>query len=164
MRLKEYGFPQRPSFICRALPFPFLHLGVKGLHPRYRFHGNVYKVCIGEGGFHLLCLFMGFLDHIDVFGDVFCVTVVGDHLRDAVNNIEHMETSATQLEMIHDCLGGDVGVDGLSMPDLADPFLLGGIDDEGATAVFGSLVQLEIVPQQFVGDLGSGADNESGAI
>ena len=164
MRLKEYGFPQRPSFICRALPFPFLHLGVKGLHPRYRFHGNVYKVCIGEGGFHLLCLFMGFLDHIDVFGDVFCVTVVGDHLRDAVNNIEHMETSATQLEIIHDCLGGDVGVDGIVIPELTDPCVLDGVNDEGAKVAFGGLMQLEIMQQIFVDSLGAGAENGSGVV
>ena len=113
---------------------------------------------------HPLFLFLGFLKHIDVLGGARCTTIVGQHLRDEVDNIERMETYETQLEMIHERLGGDVGVDGLSMPDLADPCLLGGIDDEGATAVFGSLVELEIVPHQFVGDLGSGADNESGAI
>ena len=49
--------------------------------------------------------------------------------------------------MIHERLGGDVGVYGLGIPDLVDPYVFDGVYDEGGTATFGGFVQLEIVPQ-----------------
>ena len=69
-----------------------------------------------------------------------------------------------QFYMIHDCLGGDVGIYGIGIPGLADPCVFDGVNDEDATAAFGGFVQLEIVPQQFVGGLGTGADNRSDAV
>ena len=45
-----------------------------------------------------------------------------------------------------------------------DQCVFDGADDEGATAAFGGLVQLEIVPNLFVDGLGSGVDNGSGVI
>ena len=75
-----------------------------------------------------------------------------------------METATTQLDMIHECLGGDVGVDGLSLPAPVDPCVFDGVDNEGAIAVFGGFVKIKIVPKQFVDGLGAGADNVSGII
>ena len=64
--------------------------------------------------------------------------------------------------MIHGLLGGDVGVDGLGVPELDNPCVLNRFDDEGTTAQFGGLVQLEIVSQQFVDGIGAGAEKRSG--
>ena len=75
-----------------------------------------------------------------------------------------VETSTTQLEIIHERIGGNVDLYGLVIPELVDPCVLEGDDDEGVTAVFCGLVQLEIVPQRFVDGLRAGADNESGVI
>ena len=75
-----------------------------------------------------------------------------------------VETSTTQLEIIHERIGGNVDVYGLVVPELVDPCVLEGDDDEGVTAVFCGLVQLEIVPQWFVDGLGGGADNRSGVV
>ena len=75
-----------------------------------------------------------------------------------------METSATQLDIIHELLGGDICVDGIGMPELSDPCVLGGVDDEGTTAAFGGLVQIEIVLQQFLDGLGGVADNKSDVV
>ena len=72
-----------------------------------------------------------------------------------------METAATQLEMIHERLGGDVGLYGIEVPDLVDTCVLSGTDNEGATAAFKGLVNIEIVPQLFVKGIESGADNGS---
>ena len=58
-----------------------------------------------------------------------------------------MEFNVTKLEIIHERLGGDVGVYGLGIPDLVDPYVFEGVYDEGGTATFGGFVQLEIVPQ-----------------
>ena len=73
-----------------------------------------------------------------------------------------MEASATKLEVVHEYLGGDVGVYGLGMTELVDPCVLDGIDDEDAETMFGGFMELEIVPHQLVEVLGSGADNGSG--
>ena len=66
--------------------------------------------------------------------------------------------------MIYERLGGDVGIYGLDMPELMDPCVLNGVNDEGTKAVFGDLVHLEILPQQCLDGLGAEADNGSGAI
>ena len=75
-----------------------------------------------------------------------------------------MNPVATKLEMIHERFGGDVGIYGISIPDLTDPCVIYGVNNEGATATFVGFVQLEIVSQQFLDGLGAGADNESGVI
>ena len=82
--------------------------------------------------------------------------VVGEHLGGEVYNVERMETSATQLEMTHYRLGGDVGVDGLIVSKLADPCVVDVVDDEGATVAFDGFIQLEILPQRFLDGLRAG--------
>ena len=91
---------------------------------------------------HLLCLFLGILDSIDILRDTFCITVVVEHLGGEINNIKRVETASTQLGIIHELLGGDVGVDGIGIPEHAYPCVLDGVDDEGVTAAFGSFVQI----------------------
>ena len=61
-----------------------------------------------------------------------------------------MGTVTTQLEMIHGRLGGGIGVDDIGVPDLADPCIFDGVNDEFVTATFSSLVHIENVPRQFV--------------
>ena len=50
------------------------------------------------------------------------------------------------------------------MMEIADPCVLNGVNDEGATAAFGRFVQLEIVLERFVYGIIAGADNRSGVI
>ena len=68
------------------------------------------------------------------------------------------------MEIIYERLGGDVSVDGLGVPELADPCVFVGVDDEGAETAFGGFVLFEIIPQQFVGGIGAGVDNRIGVI
>ena len=75
-----------------------------------------------------------------------------------------MEPAATKLEMIHERLGGDVGVDGIGVLDITDPCVFDSVYYEGATAALGGFLELEIVTQIFVGGLGIGADNVSGFV
>ena len=64
--------------------------------------------------------------------------------------------------MIHECLGGDFGVDGIVVLELADTCVFGGVNNEGTIAAFGGFVQIEIMPKLFVDSLGARADNGSG--
>ena len=66
--------------------------------------------------------------------------------------------------MIHERLGGDVIVDGIGVPKLANLCILNGVDDEGTKSALGRFVQLEIMPQQFVDSLRALSDNSSGVI
>ena len=90
---------------------------------------------------------MGFNDYIDVLGDTQCITVVGEHLRGEVDNVKRVDPAATKLEIIYERLGGDVGADGLGVPEPADPCVFGSVSNEGLTAAFGGFAQIEIVPQ-----------------
>ena len=85
---------------------------------------------------------MGVINHIDLIGDAHCITVVGENIRREVDNIERVETAKTQLEMIHERLGGEVSVNVLGITELADPCVLDRFNDEGSTSVFGGFVQL----------------------
>ena len=107
---------------------------------------------------------MGILDHIDVPRDARCITLVGEHLGGDFDNVERANTSETQLEMIHGSPGGDVCIYGLGVPEIKDPCVLDGVNDEGVTATFSSFVHIEIVPQQFLDVIREGADNGSGVI
>ena len=164
MSLKEYGFPQRPRFIHRTLLLPLIYLGVKGLSLKYLFSGDVHEGYVGDGELRPFCLFMGLLEHIYVLRDACCITVVGENLGGDINNVERMETAVMKLDMIHERLGGDAGVDGIGMPELADPCVLNSVDYEGTTAAFVSFVQLEIMPQIFLNSIEEGADNGSGIV
>ena len=53
-----------------------------------------------------------------------------------------MDIVATQLEMIHGRLGGGIVVDDLGVPELTYTCVFYGINDEGVTATFSSLVQI----------------------
>ena len=66
--------------------------------------------------------------------------------------------------MIHERLGGEIGVDGLGGPELVDTCVFDGINDESTAAAFGGFVQLEIVPQRFVDGLEARVDNGSGVV
>ena len=46
--------------------------------------------------------------------------------------------------MIHGRLGGDVGIYGLGVPEIKDPCVLDGVNDEGVTSTFGSFVYIEM--------------------
>ena len=73
-------------------------------------------------------------------------------------------SSTTQSEVVHECIGGNVGVYGIGATDLADPCVLNGIYDEGATTAFGGFVELEIISQQLMDGLGARSDEISGVI
>ena len=75
-----------------------------------------------------------------------------------------MGTTESQLEMIHEPLGGNVGIDCLVMTNLADPYVFYGVNNEGATTVFGSFMQIEVVPKKFVDSIIAGEDNGSSVI
>ena len=75
-------------------------------------------------------------------GDARCINIVGEHLRDDINNVERVDTVATQLGMIHGHLGGDFGVDDFGVPELAYPCVFEGVNDEGVTAMFSSFVHI----------------------
>ena len=75
-----------------------------------------------------------------------------------------MDTSATQLENIYGCLGDDVGIAGLGVPEITDPCVFDGVNDEGVTATFSSFVKIEIVPKQFWDGIREGAVNGSGVV
>ena len=79
----------------------------------------------------------------------------------AFENVERVKPNATQFEMIRERLGGDVGVCGIGVPELADQCAFDDVNYEGATAVFGGFVQLEIMPNKFVHDIGIGVENRS---
>ena len=66
--------------------------------------------------------------------------------------------------MIREHISGYVNIYGISVLELADPYVFDGVDDEGATAVFGGFVQLEIFPKIFVDGLGVGPENGGGVI
>ena len=108
--------------------------------------------------------FIGVLGNIGVLGGTRCITILIEHLRVEVDNVESMDTTATKLDMIHERLGGNTGVDGIIVSELANPCVLDGVDDEVVTDAFGGFVKLEIVPQIFVDSLGVGADNGSGVV
>ena len=76
-----------------------------------------------------LYLFLGILENIYVPGDARFITIVGEHLGDEVYNVELMDTIATQLEMIHGRLGGDVRVDDLVVTELAYPCVFDSVND-----------------------------------
>ena len=82
------------------------------------------------------------LEHIDALGDARCITVVGDNIGGEVDNYEHVDPSAMQSEMIHERLGGEVSVDYLGMPEIANSCVSSNVGDEGATFVFCGFVQL----------------------
>ena len=89
-------------------------------------------------------LFTGVLEYIDVSIEEHCITMVGEHLGGEVDNIERVDTTVTQLDMIHRHLGGDIRVDGLGVPEIADPCDFDGVNDEGAIATFSRFVNIEI--------------------
>ena len=111
-----------------------------------------------------MCLFVAVLNNIDELGDARCVTVLGKHIGGEVTNVKRMDTSAMQLEMTHEQLGGDASLYGLGATELLDPCVLNGVGDEDATATFRGFMQLEIVPQQRLGGIGAGADNRRGIV
>ena len=73
--------------------------------------------------------------------------MVSEHLGGEVDNIERVDTAVTQLDMIHRRLGGDIIVDCLGVPEIADPCDFDGFNDEGATATFNRFVNIEIFPK-----------------
>ena len=73
-----------------------------------------------------------------------------------------METVATQLDMIHEHLVSDFVVDKLGLSELMGTCFLNGIDDEGAADASGGFVQIGIMPQHFLENLGTGSDNGRG--
>ena len=87
---------------------------------------------------------MGVLEHIDVPREAHYITLVGDHLGGDFDNVESVDTSVTQLEIIHGRLGGDVGIYGIGVPEIVDPFVFDGVNDEGVTSTFGSFVYIEM--------------------
>ena len=111
-----------------------------------------------------LYLFLGVLKNIDVPRYVHCITKVGEHVRGYFDNVERMYTSVTQLEMIHGHLGDDVVIDGIGVPEITDPCVFDGVNDEGVTATFSSFVKIEIVPKQFWDGIREGAVNGSGVV
>ena len=68
------------------------------------------------------------------------------------------------MEITHDHLGGDVAIYGIGVLEIAGPCGLNVVDNKGAKAAFGGLVQLEIFPQRFVDGLRSEGDNGSGVV
>ena len=109
-------------------------------------------------------LFLGVIKHIDVPGDARCITIVGENLGGNFDNVESVDTSVTQLEIIHGRLGGDVSIDGLGVSDIKYPCVLDGVNDEGVTATFSSFLQIEIVPKRFLDGIREGADSKSGVV
>ena len=81
-----------------------------------------------------------------------------------LDNVDRMDTSSTKLEIIHGRLGGDVRIDSLGVPEIANTFVFDRVNDEGMTGTFSSFVQIEIVPKIFVEGIGEGADNGSGIV
>ena len=59
--------------------------------------------------------FMCVLEHNNVLGGAHCIAVVVDHIGGEVDNVERIDPAVTQLEIIHDRLGGDVGVYGIGV-------------------------------------------------
>ena len=109
-------------------------------------------------------LFLDVFEHIDVLGDTRCITVVGEHLGGEVDKVERVESTATQLEMIRERLGGDVGVDDIGVLEIKDSCVFNSIDDEGKTSAFGGFLQLENMPQKLVDGIGEGANSGSGIV
>ena len=66
---------------------PFLNIWGKGLVLKYRFCDNGYE---GYVGGEELQNFLGIVEHINLLGDARCVTVVGEHLGGAVNNVDRV--------------------------------------------------------------------------
>ena len=109
-------------------------------------------------------LFLGVIKHIDVPGDARCITIVGENIGGNFDNVESVDTSVTQLEIIHGRLGDDIGIDGISVPEIADLCVFDGVNAEGATATFSSFVHIEIVPKQFLDGIREEVDNRSGVV
>ena len=82
-------------------------------------------------------------------GDARCIIIVGEHLGGEVDKVERVDTAATQLEMIHGRLGGDIGMDGIGMTEISDPCFFDVFNDEGVTATFSSFVHIDIVPKRL---------------
>ena len=74
------------------------------------------------------------------------MTVAGDNIKGEVGNVYQTESAITKLEIIHECLGGEVSANGISVTELVDPCVFNGVNNEYKTAVFGGFVELEIVP------------------
>ena len=102
--------------------------------------------------------------HVDVPGDTRYVTIIGDNVGGEVDKFEHMEASVMQLEVVHERLCGDFSVYGIGMMEISDPCVLNSVDDEVAATAFGGFMDLEIMTQQLLVDLGLGADNRSGLV
>ena len=94
------------------------------------------------GWLRLLWIFIGVLEHIDLFRDALCITIVCDHLEGDIENVKRMDNATTQLEMIHQRHCGEVDADVIGIRELTDPCVLNGVDDEGATSAFIIFVQL----------------------
>ena len=73
--------------------------------------------------------------------------MLGEHLGGEVDNIEHVDTAVTQLDMIHMHLGGNIILYGLGVPEIAYPCDFDGANNECATATFSRFVNIEIFPK-----------------
>ena len=116
------------------------------------------------GSFACYTFLWAFFYHIDVTRDARCITVVGEHLGGEVDKVKRVESTATQLEMIRERLGGDVGVDDIGVLEIKDSCVFNSIDDEGKTSAFGGFLQLENMPQKLVDGIGEGANSGSGIV
>ena len=99
--LRKCGFPKRPHFIHGELLFPFLHIGSKGLVLQHGFRGNFHKAYVRYRELHPVSLFLVILEHVDVLRYAFFVTIIGEHLGGEDEDVDHVETSATQLVVVH---------------------------------------------------------------
>ena len=103
---------------------------------RYGFCTYVHEGYIGDRELFLLNLLLGILEHDDVLGDDRCITIIGDHLGGEVDNVDHVETSAMQLEVVTKRLGGDISLYGLVVADLVDSCVFNGVNDEVVAEAF----------------------------
>ena len=77
---------------------------------QYAFWVNGHEGCVGGGELRILILFLGVLEHVDVLGDALCVNIIRENIGGEVDYVERLEAYAMQLEVVHERLGGNVGI------------------------------------------------------
>ncbi len=113
--------------------------------------GHHYKLDVGDGHAHLLCLLLGILQHVDILGDAIRLHVVVMHVRPEGDHVRSVEYPAVGIQEGDDVQGRPLCVESVDVFDVVLPDLLHRIVEKLGSAVFGHLITGVVIKAGFVG-------------
>ena len=107
---------------------------------------------------------LGFFEEVDVLRDPVGFVVVRHHLCGEIDKLARVETPAVGIEVVDEVFGGDVGVEGATVTEVAVPKLVDRVPDELGRGAFSGFEGSKIAHQDGVFRFGAGADNRRGVV